>query len=108
MNRARPLTYGLPTTRPNTISMPAYQTIVFTTEFVDSLDRFSPADLRRIATALRQLDADETYPSLQVHPLKGQQAGLWSAYVSKSLCITFRRLGTGRKELVEASRHYGD
>lgn len=54
------------------------------------------------------LDADETTPSLHVHQLKGQQAGLWTAYASKSLRITFERLEGGRKRLIEASQHYGD
>ena len=52
--------------------MPDYQTLVFTTEFTDSLTALSPADLRRIFTALRQLDTDEKTPSLHVHQLKGQ------------------------------------
>lgn len=88
--------------------MPGLPTLVFTTDFLLSLARLSPADQRRIARALEQLDADETIPSLQVHRLKGQQAGLWTAYASKSLRVTFRRLADGRKELDEASRHYGD
>ncbi len=88
--------------------MPAYQTVVFTTEFTQSLLRFSRSDQRRIFRALEQLDTDETIPSLTVHQLKGQQAGTWTAYASKSLRISFRRLDGGRKELLEASHHYGD
>jgi len=88
--------------------MPAYQVIVITTEFMDSLERFSRSDLRRIVTALKQLDADEQHPSLNVHQLKGKEAGLWAAYATKSLRITFRRLDNGRKELDRASHHYGN
>lgn len=88
--------------------MPAYQVVIITTEFMDSLERFSPADLRRIVTALKRLDADERYPSLNVHQLKGTEAGLWAAYATKSIRITFRRLDDGRKELDRASHHYGD
>lgn len=88
--------------------MPDYQTLVFTTEFTDSLARLSPTDLRRISTALRQLDADEKTPSLQVHQLKGQQAGVWAAYGTQKLHITFEWLEGGRKRLLEASHHYGD
>jgi mRNA-degrading endonuclease YafQ of YafQ-DinJ toxin-antitoxin module len=88
--------------------MPAYQTVVFTTEFAQSLLLFSHADQRRIFRALEQLDTDETIRSLNVHQLKGQQAGSWTAYASRNLRIIFRRLDGGRKELLEASQHYGD
>lgn len=62
----------------------------------------------RIFRALEQLDADETTPSLHVHQLKGQQTGVWTAYASKTLRVRFRRLDDGRKELLDASHHYGD
>lgn len=88
--------------------MPDYRTLLFTDEFLDSIFALSSTDQRRIRRALRQLDADETTPSLHVHQLKGQQAGLWTAYASKSLRITFERLEGGRKRLIEASQHYGD
>jgi hypothetical protein len=88
--------------------MPDYVTLVFTDEFVDSFITLSPADQRRIRCALRQLDEDDTTPSLHVHQLHGQQAGLWTAYASKSLRITFVRLPGARKRLIEASHHYGD
>lgn len=88
--------------------MPDYETIVFTTEFTDSLTRLSPADLRRVFAAVRQLDTNERHPSLNVHQLKGQEAGTWTAYASKSLRITFQRLDEGRKRSLEASHHYGD
>ena len=88
--------------------MPDLPMLVFTTDFLLSLGRLSSSDQRRIARALEQLDADETIPSLQVHQLTGKEAGLWAAYASKSLRITFERLEGGRKKLREASQHYGD
>ncbi|MGH2409749.1 MAG: hypothetical protein ACRDGS_05180 [Chloroflexota bacterium] len=88
--------------------MGAYRTLVFTTEFMEGLTRLSTADQRRILRALEQLDVDEQRPALQIHQLQGDQAGIWTAYASKSLRITFRRLDNGQKELVACSRHYGD
>ncbi len=88
--------------------MPDYQTIIFTTEFTASIARLSSADLRRVFRAVQQLDTDETTPSLNVHQLKGQQAGTWTAYATRSLRVTFARLDDGRKRLLEASHHYGD
>ncbi len=88
--------------------MPDYETFVFTTEFTESLTKLSPADQRRVFAALRQLDTDEKTSSLQVHQLKGQQAGTWTAYATKKLRITFERLEDGRKRLLEANQHYGD
>jgi mRNA-degrading endonuclease YafQ of YafQ-DinJ toxin-antitoxin module len=88
--------------------MGVYQYLVFTTEFMEDLTHLSMADQRRILRALEQLDTDEQRPALQIHQLQGQQAGIWTAYASKSLRITFRRLANGRKELVACSRHYGD
>ena len=88
--------------------MPDYATLLFTSEFVESLEKLSPADIRRVRHALGLLDENDRHPSLNVHPLKGQQAGLWTAYASKSLRITFERMEGGRKRLMEASHHYGD
>lgn len=85
-----------------------YQSIIVTPEFLDTLTRLSQADQRRILRALLLLDADDRHPSLNVHQLKGKEAGLWAAYATKSLRITFRRLDGGRKELDAASQHYGD
>lgn len=86
--------------------MPDYRTLVFTTEFTQSLTQLS--SLRRIFRALEQLDADEHTPSLHIHQLGGTEAGLWTAYASRGLRITFERLEGGRKRLIEASYHYGD
>ncbi len=88
--------------------MPDYRTLVFTDEFLDSMIGLSSTDQRRIRRALRQLDSNELTPALHVHQLKGQQAGLWTAYASRSLRITFERLEGGQKRLIEASQHYGD
>jgi len=88
--------------------MPDYVTLVFTDEFLDRVFALSSTDQRRIRRVLRQLDTDETTLSLHMHQLRGQQAGLWTAYASKSLRITFERLEGGRKRLIEASQHYGD
>ncbi len=88
--------------------MPTLESLVWTTEFLDSLEKLSPRDEARVFRALRVLDEDERHPSLNVHLLKGKAAGLWSAYASKSLRITFERLEGGNKRLLEASHHYGD
>ena len=88
--------------------MPTLDSLVFSTDFLDSLRGLSSTDQGRIFRALTLLDQNERHPSLNVHPLKGQQAGLWAAYATKSLRITFRHLDGGRKELLSASQHYGD
>ncbi len=88
--------------------MGALENLQLTTEFLDSFTRLSTTNQGRISRALERLNQNERHPSLEVHQLKGDQAGLWAAYASKSLRITFRRLDSGRKELVEASQHYGD
>ncbi len=90
--------------------MPEYQSLVFSDEFLESLLRghFGAADQRRLLRALRLLDENEQHPSLRVHDLKGDLAGLWSASASDVLRITFRRLPQGRKALVQASRHYDE
>lgn len=67
---------------------------------------FSSADRRAIERALERLDQDERHPSLRVHQLAGQLAGVWSASASQSLRITFIRVEGGRKLIVECSKHY--
>ena len=87
----------------------AYRTLEFMrATFLTSLSDLAPDDQRRIIRALEQLDTDERLLSLRVHQLKGSRAGLWSASASRSLRITFLRLESGRKLLVECSQHYGD
>jgi mRNA-degrading endonuclease YafQ of YafQ-DinJ toxin-antitoxin module len=86
----------------------AYQTLEFTPNFWHTFTRLSQADQRRVLRALEKLDTDEHTPSLYVHELQGQDKGVWSAAASKSLRITFERLGAGRKLLLACSQHYGN
>ncbi len=88
--------------------MPTLDSLAFSTDFLDSLRGLSSSDQGRIFRALALLDENERHPSLNVHPLKGQQAGLWAAYETKSLRIVFRHIDGSRKELLSASQHYGD
>lgn len=88
--------------------MPPYRSVVITTEFLASFTTLASTDQRRILRALALLDEDEGHASLRVHQLSGALAGQWSASASRSLRITFVRLPGGRKQLVEASHHYGD
>ncbi len=88
--------------------MPPYRSVVITTEFLASLTTLAPTDQRRILRALVLLDEDEGHASLRVHQLTGGLAGKWSASASRSLRITFVRLPGGRKQLADASHHYGD
>jgi mRNA-degrading endonuclease YafQ of YafQ-DinJ toxin-antitoxin module len=90
--------------------MPPYPTLVFSEVFLRSLilERFSRSELDQLFKALRLLDENERHPSLRLHQLKGDLAGIWSASASSSLRITFQRLDDRRKLLVAASRHYGD
>ncbi len=88
--------------------MPDYLTLLFTSDFMASMESLSPADRRRVRHALDLLEANERHPSLNIHQLSGKQAGEWTIYASKSLRVTFERLEAGRKRLLEASHHYGD
>lgn len=88
--------------------MAALPNLEFTTDFLATYQRLSTTDQGRVSHALELLDQNERHPSLNVHQLKGQQAGVWAAYASKSLRITFERLEGGRKRLLGASQHYGD
>lgn len=85
-----------------------YRTLQFTPEFLQLLvsKDFTENDRRRIPRALDLLDANERHPSLRVHQLHGDMAGLWSASASDALRITFQQLGNGRKRLVACTRHY--
>jgi mRNA-degrading endonuclease YafQ of YafQ-DinJ toxin-antitoxin module len=64
------------------------------------------AQCKRFRKALRLLDLDEKHPSLRVHQLGGDLAGLRSASASDSLRLTFVRTSQGRKTLLSCSRHY--
>lgn len=88
--------------------MAALSNLEFTTDFLAAFQRLSTTDQGRISRALELLDQNERHPSLKVHQLKGQQAGVWVAYASKSLRITFERIEGSRKRLLGASQHYGD
>ena len=75
----------------------------------DFADRkFSAQDRARILKALDLLANDDRHPSLRVHPLSGNLAGLWSASVTGSIRIHFVRLSDGRKRLANISKHYKD
>jgi len=67
---------------------------------------FRLAGQRRFAKALRLLDVDERHPSLRVHELQGDLAGVWSASATDDLRIEFLRDGDGKKILLRCSRHY--
>lgn len=85
-----------------------YQALVFTPEFLETYASrdFSAAERRQFLRALRLLEANERHPSLRVHALQGDLAGLWSASASSELRILFERLDGGRKMLIACSRHY--
>jgi mRNA-degrading endonuclease YafQ of YafQ-DinJ toxin-antitoxin module len=91
--------------------MPWYLTLQLSGEFMESLlareaGDFSRTEHRRFLRAMRLLDDNERLPSLRVHELQGDLAGLWSASASDQLRIVFRRLPNGREELLQCSRHY--
>jgi mRNA-degrading endonuclease YafQ of YafQ-DinJ toxin-antitoxin module len=85
-----------------------FESLDFTDTFLETFGSkdFTAADRRAIRKALRLLDVDEKHPSLRVHELHGDLAGLWSASASRSLRVTFMRTGQGRKTLVSCSKHY--
>ena len=88
--------------------MPEYTSLIVTSEFIESYGAkgFSYAERQRFVRALRLLDSNEQHPSLRVHPLRGDQAGVWSASASDELRMTFERLTEGKKRLIACSRHY--
>jgi len=67
---------------------------------------FRLADQKRFAKALGLMDVDERRPSLRVHELQGDLAGVWSASATDDLRIEFLRDGDGKKILLRCSRHY--
>jgi mRNA-degrading endonuclease YafQ of YafQ-DinJ toxin-antitoxin module len=86
----------------------AYATLDFTQQFLATLcaKDFSIAERRAFVKALGLLDGNEKHPSLRVHELQGDLAGLWSASASDSLRMTFMRGRDGRKIMLACSRHY--
>ena len=85
-----------------------FQTLDFTPEFLEALVRLSKSDSKKIVKALALLDANEKSPGLEVHQLKGDLTGVWTAKASKGLRITFERTANGRKAMLTCSQHYGD
>lgn len=84
-----------------------YRTLDFTEDFLDSYTSrdLSPAERAAIKKALRLLDQNERHPSLRVHELQGELAGIWSVSASNVLRLTFERHDGGRKRLLTCSRH---
>jgi mRNA-degrading endonuclease YafQ of YafQ-DinJ toxin-antitoxin module len=84
-----------------------FASLDFTDTFLETFGSkdFTAADRKVIRKALRLLDGDERHPSLRVHQLSGDLAGLWSASASASLRLTFVRTGQGRKTLLTCSKH---
>lgn len=73
------------------------------------MDRqFTAADRRAILKALQLMDENERHPSLRVHALAGDMAGLWSASATRSLRIIFERLEEGGKRLIAVTHHYDE
>ena len=85
-----------------------FRSLDFTDTFLETFPSkdFTAADRKAIRKALRLLDTDERHPSLRVHQLRGDLAGLWSASASDALRLTFVRTEQGRKAMVSCSRHY--
>jgi mRNA-degrading endonuclease YafQ of YafQ-DinJ toxin-antitoxin module len=87
-----------------------FQTLDFTDTFLEAFGSkdFTAADRKAVRMALRLLDNDEKHPSLRVHQLGGDLAGLWSASASDSLRLTFVRTDQGRKTMVSRSKGHHD
>ena len=85
-----------------------YDALVFTSQFLETFASkdFSSAEQRQFLKALSLLQTNERHPSLRVHQLQGNLAGLWSASASDQLRIIFERVEGGRKALIACSRHY--
>lgn len=79
-----------------------------TIRFIDDILelRLTAGDRAVVKKAIRLLATDETHPSLRVHKMLGNEAGVWSASVTSVLRITFMRLEGGRKRLLTLTRHY--
>ena len=79
-----------------------------TPEFLDSFASrdFGHMERRRFIRAMSLLDENERHPSLRVHALRGDQAGIWSVSASDELRMTFHRADDGCKVMLTCSRHY--
>ena len=85
-----------------------FETIDFTSEFLQKLVGLSSANGKKVIKALSLLDGNERHPSLEVHQLKGELDGVWTTKASKGLRLTFQRGANGRKIMLTCSQHYGD
>ena len=87
-----------------------YQTLDFTERFLETFSGkdFTRHERKQFLKALRLLDENERHPSLRIHELRGDLAGVWSASASKELRMTFARIPDGRKSLLTCSHHYAD
>jgi len=85
----------------------AYQTLSFTETFLQTFisKDFTANERKRLLKALRLLEDNERHPSLRVHELRGDLAGVWSASASKELRVTFERVSDGRKRFLTCSHH---
>lgn len=85
-----------------------FPNLVATADFLLSFanKKFGASDRRAFLRAFALLNRSETHPSLRIHQLHGDKAGLWSASASSSLRIEFDRMPDGRKVLRECTRHY--
>lgn len=88
----------------------AYRTLSFTETFLETFSGkdFTRSERGRLLKALGLLDQSERHPSLRVHEVRGDLAGVWSVSASRDLRITFERIADGRKRLLTCSHHYGD
>jgi len=79
-----------------------------TVRFIDDLldNSFSASERSAAKKALALLDENERHPSLRVHKLEGDMEGSWTAYVTRSIRVTFDRLPEGRKRLLTLTRHH--
>lgn len=87
-----------------------FDSLTFSDEFFRAFAdrRFTPSDRARVLKAMGLLDTNERHPSLRVHALTGNLAGIWSASVSDSIRIHFVRTSDGRKRCVDLTKHYED
>jgi len=87
-----------------------FDSLTFSDEFFRAFAdrRFTPSERVRVLKAMGLLDTNEKHPSLRVHLLTGDLAGVWSASVSDSIRIHFVRTQDGRKRCVALTRHYDD
>lgn len=92
------------------MTIDGYRTLSFTESFLETFagKDFTRSERKRFLRALRLLDHVERHPSLRVHELRGDLAGVWSLSASEELRITFERISDGRKRLLSCSHHYSD